>query len=139
MSARRKPVVRRCRVCGCTERDCLRCVRREGEPCHWIGEQDLCSACGGADNPLKVSIEKGELVIRLGIERLDGHERHPTFPALTFLDRHAWARDVVYEIGREEEDGTTPFCALLETVIAAAIDNGSTGIDYNRPVRHPDE
>jgi len=35
---------RRCRICGCTDDDCRRCVERTGSPCHWV-EEDLCSAC----------------------------------------------------------------------------------------------
>jgi hypothetical protein len=38
--------VRACRVCGCTEHDCRRCVERTGEPCCWV-DADLCSACVG--------------------------------------------------------------------------------------------
>lgn len=37
-------VERRCRVCGCTDDNCARCVIKTGEPCFWI-EPDLCSAC----------------------------------------------------------------------------------------------
>jgi hypothetical protein len=33
-----------CRVCGCTDEDCTRCVEKTGEPCWWF-EPDLCSAC----------------------------------------------------------------------------------------------
>jgi hypothetical protein len=36
--------VRICRVCGCTDDDCLECIERTGEPCSWV-EGDLCSAC----------------------------------------------------------------------------------------------
>jgi PRTRC genetic system protein E len=39
--------VRKCRVCGCTDNDCLQCVAKTGEPCHWV-EEDLCSACAPA-------------------------------------------------------------------------------------------
>lgn len=35
---------RRCRVCGCTDLDCRRCIAKTGEPCRWV-EPDLCSAC----------------------------------------------------------------------------------------------
>ena len=35
---------RRCRVCGCTDADCRRCVTDQGHPCHWV-EPDLCSRC----------------------------------------------------------------------------------------------
>lgn len=35
----------RCRVCGCTESDCLGCtIKNGGRPCFWI-EEDLCSVC----------------------------------------------------------------------------------------------
>jgi hypothetical protein len=36
--------VRSCRVCGCTDDDCSKCIEATGEPCHWVGE-DLCSRC----------------------------------------------------------------------------------------------
>lgn len=36
--------VQSCRVCGCTNTDCSRCIERTGRPCHWV-EPDLCSAC----------------------------------------------------------------------------------------------
>jgi hypothetical protein len=38
------PAVPTCRVCGCTDEDCRQCIRKTGEPCHWV-EPDLCSAC----------------------------------------------------------------------------------------------
>lgn len=36
--------VRSCRVCGCTDADCSRCIERTGAPCTWAGD-DVCSAC----------------------------------------------------------------------------------------------
>jgi chromosome partitioning protein len=35
---------RKCRVCGCTEGDCRKCIEKTGKPCYWV-EEDLCSAC----------------------------------------------------------------------------------------------
>jgi hypothetical protein len=35
---------RACRVCGCTDTDCSRCIARTGQPCHWVAPR-LCSAC----------------------------------------------------------------------------------------------
>lgn len=35
---------RQCRVCGCTEDNCSQCIKKTGNPCHWV-EDDLCSAC----------------------------------------------------------------------------------------------
>lgn len=40
----RPAAVRTCRVCGCTDDDCRRCIAKTGRPCHWV-EEDLCSAC----------------------------------------------------------------------------------------------
>ncbi len=40
---------RKCRVCGCTDRDCRQCIKKTGSACHWV-EEDLCSACA----PMKV-------------------------------------------------------------------------------------
>ena len=34
----------KCRVCGCTNEDCSRCIERTGEACSWA-EDDLCTAC----------------------------------------------------------------------------------------------
>jgi hypothetical protein len=42
------PRPRACRVCGCTDANCLVCILRTGLPCHWV-EEDLCSACIAAD------------------------------------------------------------------------------------------
>ncbi len=39
----------KCRVCGCTEDDCSKCIKLTGHPCHWV-EEDLCSACADAIN-----------------------------------------------------------------------------------------
>ncbi|MBX3397512.1 MAG: hypothetical protein KF873_02115 [Gemmataceae bacterium] len=35
---------RRCRECGCSDRDCRQCIAKTGEPCFWVGA-DICSAC----------------------------------------------------------------------------------------------
>lgn len=39
---------RTCRVCGCTDGDCQRCIEKMGYACHWV-EEDLCSACVGKE------------------------------------------------------------------------------------------
>lgn len=41
---RAQPPVRACRICGCTDEDCIGCVVRTGKPCRWV-DADLCSAC----------------------------------------------------------------------------------------------
>lgn len=38
--------IRTCRLCGCTDLDCSKCVARTGARCSWV-EPNLCSACEG--------------------------------------------------------------------------------------------
>lgn len=38
------PINRKCRICGCTDDDCRRCIEISGEPCFWVLD-DLCSVC----------------------------------------------------------------------------------------------
>lgn len=45
----KKPHVRSCRVCGCTDADCRECILKTGSPCHWV-EFDLCSRCADEQN-----------------------------------------------------------------------------------------
>jgi PRTRC genetic system protein E len=44
---------RKCRVCGCTQDDCHRCVVKTGSPCYWV-EDNLCSACVNEEADIKV-------------------------------------------------------------------------------------
>src|SRR4051812_12433818 len=48
------PQPRTCRKCGCTDDDCSECVRRTGEPCHWVA-WDLCSACVEVMTPEEIA------------------------------------------------------------------------------------
>lgn len=41
------PLYSVCLGCGCTERDCRKCVEVTGAPCWWIAP-NLCSACRDA-------------------------------------------------------------------------------------------
>jgi hypothetical protein len=46
------PSVATCRVCGCTDEDCERCIEKTGGvPCHWV-EDDLCSVCAAEGRSL---------------------------------------------------------------------------------------
>ena len=82
----------------------------------------------GLDSPLRVNVEGGELVIRVGVNRLDGHEDCEHIPALKFDNRAEWVRDVIAEIEREEENGQTPLNEMLDNAMVAALEQGSLGI-----------
>lgn len=86
-----------------------------------------------SDTPLSVRIEDDQLVIRVGIYRLDGHDCHPDFPELPIADRQQWARDVAYELERDRGDGATPICLCIDAAMQSALEMGSVAIDYKRP------
>jgi hypothetical protein len=86
------------------------------------------NALSGPESPLRVNVEDGELVVRVGINRLDGHECHNKIPELKFDNREEWVRDVIAEIDREEEDGATPLNTMLDNAMEAALEQGSIGV-----------
>ena len=85
------------------------------------------------ENPLRANIEDGELVIRVGINLLDGHDYHNSIPALKFDDRIEWVNDVISELFREEEDGATPLGDLIDNAMEMALDDGSAGVAEDSP------
>ena len=90
------------------------------------------------ESQLRADIERGELVIRVGINMLDGHETHPKIPPLKFDDREQFAFDVISEMFDEEEDGNTPISQFIDDCIEKAILNGSIGIADDSPTRWAD-
>jgi len=87
-----------------------------------------------SETPLHVKIEDDQVVIRVGIDRLDGNDDHPDIPELPITNRKQWACDVAYELGRDRGDGATPLSLLFDDAMKSAIEMGSSGIDYKRPV-----
>ncbi len=51
-----------CKICGCTDNDCLQCVKKSGKPCYWVDDaHDLCSVCE-AEMAVNNLNKAGELV-----------------------------------------------------------------------------
>lgn len=87
-------------------------------------------------------IRRGVIVIRLPVDVLpDALKQNPrddSYYDTKICDLTEFARDVVRELNKEEEDGTTPIHSLFDDAMSAAIDNGSVGIDYAaKPKRKP--
>lgn len=91
------------------------------------------------DTPLHARVEDGQLVIRIGIARLDGNECHPDFPELPITDREEWAKDVAYELERDRGDGATPISLCLDAAMKSALELGSEAIDYTRPTKRDED
>lgn len=97
----------------------------------------------GKDAQLTVDIIDEEVVIRVGIDTLAwafdhmgennpyDEEVHDFVQTWKVTDPSEFAKDVVGELTREEEDGTHPLHLLLDQACNAAADQGSLGIDEN--------
>jgi hypothetical protein len=88
------------------------------------------------DAPLMCSIEDGELFIRIGIETLAWSlEHHPDLlndlcePRYKVTGHEEFSRDVLRELEREEEDGTTIVHLLLDRAMNEALEQGSCAIE----------
>lgn len=86
-----------------------------------------------SDTPLSVKIEDDQLVIHIGIDRLDGHDCHPIFPELPITNRQQWGQDVAAALQSDRGDGSTPISLLLDEAMKSAIETGSQAIDYKCP------
>ena len=80
-----QPLVRRCRVCGCTEDHA--CVDDEVGPCWWL-EADLCSHCG---EPAIVAAEYDRLVAMITDDWASSDEA---------AELRTWARKARVALGR---------------------------------------
>jgi hypothetical protein len=93
-----------------------------------------------ADTPLKITVEDGCLVIRIGVnviafaaeemevnnpfdETLDDFKR-----LWSITDPEQFTKDLIREIEREEEDGTTPLALFLDKMCLNAIEDGTEAV-----------
>ncbi len=98
------------------------------------------------DQPLKISIEDDELVIRMGIgtlafcanerfkelawNRNESRQKGPKEKPLKVIDDLSFAKDVIAELQRDDEIGATFITDMLDEAEDAAAGNGSIGIKY---------
>ena len=94
--------------------------------------------CNPRVQPLEIDIIKGRLVISVGVETIghaislspyimrfeDGEEPQITDPDL-------FAKEIVRELDRESEDGTTLIHLALDKAAERAIENGCEGVAYD--------
>jgi hypothetical protein len=87
--------------------------------------------------PLRCLIKKNSLVIEVGLDVLKfATENHPELyedgldkGRYVVTDVAVFAKEVVRELQKEEEDGTTPIHSLLDKAILDAISNGAQGVE----------
>jgi hypothetical protein len=91
----------KCRVCGCTDENCSRCIEKTGNPCHWV-EPDLCSACvGDIGEPENSHFSKAEAQVaaekKIGLGGTPAYQEPPADgcqhqPKLFHTDEEPFAR-----------------------------------------------
>jgi hypothetical protein len=91
--------------------------------------------------PLRATVEGGRLVISIGVDTLafafeNGEENNPFNEQANDFERQLriadplqFAEDVCRELNDEAEDGSTPFTRFFDSMMEAAVENGSLGIE----------
>ena len=92
-----------------------------------------------SDSPLVIRREGDEIVIRMGIERLDGNDYHPTIPKLPVEDWDQWIDDVIREMHHEREDGSNFVSDMFDHAMNRALDYGTESMEEGKPVHHVDD
>jgi len=80
------------------------------------------------ESPLCCKLRGGVLQIEVGLNRLNGNEYHPTIKEMKIVSPRKWGEDIIKELQREKEDGSSPLINLLDNAILAAYDNGSDAV-----------
>lgn len=95
------------------------------------------------DSPLRVSLERGELVVRIGIRTLAhavtysewanpyNEDANNYLRSFAIVDIQQFAKDVRHEMLSEREDGSTPLSDFLDKVTKEAVEQGSEGLHEN--------
>ena len=95
----------------------------------------------GKNRPLTTEIKGNELVIKIGINTLSWafehsddnnpwNEKQDKFIRVwKVTDIAQFAKDVMYELRSEEEDGSSPLINFLDRACQDAVNEGSIGID----------
>lgn len=77
----------------------------------------------------EANIEDWAIVIRVPVSvlpaALEQNPRDDSYRGSLITNLEGFARDVVRELNREEEDGTTPIHLLFDKAMAEAIEQGS--------------
>lgn len=93
------------------------------------------------ETPLKVELKNGELVIHIGInilkfaaENMDScniyDEKSKEWKQLWKINNRVYfARDVIYALSEEREDGSSKLTDLIDEACLKAIEDGSEGIE----------
>jgi hypothetical protein len=115
-----------------------------------MSSQPTPRLCHHYGSPLEVKIEDGALVIRIGIQTLAHAVTYSDWAnpydeasgdylrSFAITDAPQFAADVLHEMLREEEDGSTPLSDFIDACSEKAVEDGSVGLhdDFNHRIKH---
>lgn len=115
---RHLPSMRTCRVCGCTEADCRRCIERTGHRCWWTGP-DLCSACTPTVQPDYLEVCR-RFVETLGVQTAIRYSdsKSSLFPSLENEMDHGFVIDAWHAVRRQRAAGSISISNCKRAAIA---------------------
>lgn len=99
-------------------------------------------------HPLEVKIERGALVIRLGVETLAHAVTYSDWAnpfdekvndyirTFAITDAQAFAEDVRRAMLDEREDGSSPLTDFLDKATEAAVDDGSMACEFEQSIKY---
>ena len=81
--------------------------------------------------PLEVRIKGGQLFISIGIDTLCFATQF-NFEDFKITDREGFAKDILNELEREEEDGTTLVHKMFDQAANSAVEDGSEYVEETK-------
>ena len=104
--------------------------------CEHGREKAYCNKCAPDIklSGLEAVIENGELRISIGVDTLCfavETGRGYGLGDITITDKQVFIQDILNEINREAEDGSTMVHQMLDKATSDAIENGAQGAEYS--------
>jgi len=97
---------------------------------------------------LTVEVKDGQLVIAIGVQTLAhsasysdwanpyDEQREDYIRTFAITDAEQFAKDVQHAMLSEREDGSSPLSDFLDAMMQAALDDGSTAVEYEQVIKH---
>jgi hypothetical protein len=125
----------------------IHCIECGDEYAHSLSEHGRAARIGAS---LEATIERGALVVRIGIQTLAHAVTYSDWAnpydeatgdyvrSFAIVDAPQFASDVINEMLREREDGSTPLSDFIDRMSEAAVNDGSLGLheDFDHRIKH---
>lgn len=94
-----------------------------------IDENKITSCKSPADEPLKVELTDGRIVISVGVKLLAWAQEDNIHPAKV-IDTTQFAKDVIEAMDETDDAGASLLNKMIDKSVKKAIDDGALGVEY---------